>query len=309
MEPYNHQSNNNRNSSATAGYVLVAIGGIVLLSQIAPGLFSMFANGLRGTVNFIRGFFRWELIPICIGLAMGLKRKFGAPYGWLVPIAVGTFFIVSGTIGWNYLFPILLIAFGIVILMNAYTKPKIAQATNGSQSNITSETTERITKTAPESTASAWNSDYTASSTNSASSSSKTFGTDDEKKTMNITSETMGNVTDDDGYFSVNCIFSGTEKTVNSKNFKGADIVAIFGGVEVNLLNADMPSPAIMDVTSIFGGVKLIVPPHWEVKSQITTIMGGLEDKRPQLNTNLLEKKVLILKGTAVLGGIDIKSF
>jgi predicted membrane protein len=307
MEPYNQPSNNNRNSSATAGYVLVAIGGIVLLSQIAPGLFSMFANALRGTVNFIRGFFRWELIPICIGLAMGLKRKFGAPYGWLVPIAVGTFFIVSGTIGWNYLFPIILIAFGIVILMNAYTKPKINDITTN-KTNSSLETKEPTPTAEPSPVANTWSNDYTATSSTTASE-PKPFSTDDEKKNWNITSETIGNVTDDDGYFSVNCIFSGTEKTVNSKNFKGADIVAIFGGVEVNLLNADMPSPAIMDVTSIFGGVKLIVPPHWEVKSQITTIMGGLEDKRPQLNANLLEKKVLILKGTAVLGGIDIKSF
>ena len=39
-------------------------------------------------------------------------------------------------------------------------------------------------------------------------------------------------------------IFSGTKKVILSKNFKGGDIVNIFGGCEIDLTQADMTTPA-----------------------------------------------------------------
>ncbi len=302
MDQYNKP---NRNSSATAGYILVAIGAIIFLSQIAPGAFRFITSSLRDVFGFLRGFLRWEFIPITVGLISGYKYRYGAPYGWLVPIAVGVFFLLAGTLGWNYIMPLLLVAFGLVIIMNAYTKPKIngtfekkSSFNNPVEATIIQETTTEfkepfvntnINSTANVNTAQENNTNQNNWSTNAAFSNQK--------------GETV------EEYVAINAVFSGVEKMVNSKNFKGADLTAILGGIEINLLNADMPSPATIDVTSIMGGVKLIVPPHWEVKSQITTILGGVEDKRPQFNNVISDKKLLILKGTALMGGIDIKSF
>ncbi|MBM3416907.1 MAG: hypothetical protein FJY20_10820 [Bacteroidetes bacterium] len=50
-----------------------------------------------------------------------------------------------------------------------------------------------------------------------------------------------------------------------SKDFKGGDIVNIFGGTEFNLSQADIKGRVTLEVTTIFGGTKLIVPSHWEV--------------------------------------------
>lgn len=64
-----------------------------------------------------------------------------------------------------------------------------------------------------------------------------------------------------------------------------------------------------MELTTIFGGTKFIVPSNWTVKSEAVTIFGGLEDKR---NTQTLidnPDKILLLKGTVIFGGIEIKSF
>jgi len=53
---------------------------------------------------------------------------------------------------------------------------------------------------------------------------------------------------------------------------------------------------------------KIIVPAHWEVRSEVTAMFAGFEDKRQQpAITN--PDKVLILDGTSIFGGIELKNF
>ena len=104
-------------------------------------------------------------------------------------------------------------------------------------------------------------------------------------------------------------IFSGTKKVILSKNFKGGDIVNIFGGSEIDLTQADMTTPAILEVTAIFGGATLIVPSNWAIKSEAVTIFGGIGDKRKIIPTTEGPTKTLILKGTMIFGGMEIKSY
>ncbi len=102
----------------------------------------------------------------------------------------------------------------------------------------------------------------------------------------------------------------GVKKNVLSKKFKGADITNVFGGAEINLSQADLDSPATMDLTNVFGGTKLIMPSHWEIKSELVSVFGSIEDKRTINNTSAVgESKILILRGTTFFGGIDIKSY
>lgn len=112
-----------------------------------------------------------------------------------------------------------------------------------------------------------------------------------------------------DDFIDATSIFGGTKKNILSKNFKGGDIVNVFGGTELNLTQADINGVVELELTTIFGGTKLIVPANWSVKSEAVTIFGGIEDKRslPQIDDN--PGKILILKGTVIFGGIDIKSF
>jgi hypothetical protein len=72
-----------------------------------------------------------------------------------------------------------------------------------------------------------------------------------------------------------------------------------------------VPHPIVLDITQIFGGAKLIIPPHWKIQSEeIVSIFGSVEDKRPVLpESNYDSGKVLVLKGTNIFGGIDIKSY
>ena len=133
------------------------------------------------------------------------------------------------------------------------------------------------------------------------------------KKKDGLQSETITPVseesyTQDDFIDNVN-IFSGTKKVILSKNFKGGDIVNIFGGSEIDLTQADITTPAILEVTAIFGGATLIVPSNWAIKSEAVTIFGGIGDKRKIVPSTESPTKTLVLKGTMIFGGMEIKSY
>jgi hypothetical protein len=81
------------------------------------------------------------------------------------------------------------------------------------------------------------------------------------------------------------------------------------GGSEIDLTQADFTGTVKIDTTNIFGGTKLIVPPTWDVQSDVTAIFGGVDDKRQISGVNLDPKKILILDGTCMFGGIEIRSF
>jgi predicted membrane protein len=110
-------------------------------------------------------------------------------------------------------------------------------------------------------------------------------------------------------FLEVTSVFGGVKKNVLSKNFKGGDIISFMGGSEIDLTQADFNGKITIDATNIFGGTKLIVPPTWDVQSDITAIFGGVDDKRQISGINLDPNKVLILDGTCMFGGIEIRSF
>ena len=81
------------------------------------------------------------------------------------------------------------------------------------------------------------------------------------------------------------------------------------GGTEINCSQAEITGRVKLDITQIFGGTKLIVPAHWTIKSTVTSIFGGFEDKRSPSGINSDPGKVLVLDGTTIFGGIEIKSY
>lgn len=133
---------------------------------------------------------------------------------------------------------------------------------------------------------------------------------DDEKKESLPASPAgaEGEISSEDFIDSTN-IFGGSKKNIISKNFKGGDLVNIFGGSELDLTQADFSGTAVIEVTNIFGGTKLILPSNWELRSEAVTIMGGIDDKRKMTVMQDKPEKTLVLKGTVLFGGIDIKSY
>lgn len=70
-------------------------------------------------------------------------------------------------------------------------------------------------------------------------------------------------------------VFDGTKLRSASKAFRGGSILAWFGGVDVDLRNADLAEGARLDVTALFGGIQLTIPEGWRVESHIKAVAGG----------------------------------
>ncbi|MGV3538590.1 MAG: hypothetical protein ACO1OQ_02200, partial [Rufibacter sp.] len=65
----------------------------------------------------------------------------------------------------------------------------------------------------------------------------------------------------------------------------------------------------VLEVTQIFGGTSLIVPANWRVRSEVAAVFGGVDEKRSFAVAAKDSDKLLVLKGTLLFGGIEIKSY
>jgi predicted membrane protein len=136
----------------------------------------------------------------------------------------------------------------------------------------------------------------------------------EEKKTTGFSNIEEATVIDEsenssEDFLDSTSIFGGIKKNVLSKNFKGGDITNIMGGTELNFSQADIKGEVMLDMTQVFGGTKIVVPADWDVKSDIIAIFGGIEDKRSLQNSTVNAGKVLLLKGTSIFAGIEIRNF
>jgi predicted membrane protein len=215
----------------------------------------------------------WPMLLIAIGLLVGYKRNFHGG-GWLAMVLVGGFFTLGKITDYNlskYYFSIAFIALGLFLIF----KPK----------RLSKKRTKAMSDKAP-----------------------ADFGNPDS---FEHTGEAYASTDteDNDILDSVN-VFGGSHQRIFSKNFKGGDVIAIFGGCDINLTQADFNNTITLDVVAIFGGCKIIVPPGWEVKSEVTAIFGGMDDKRAvgPVSTDG-SRKILIVKGVALFGGVDIRNF
>lgn len=107
-------------------------------------------------------------------------------------------------------------------------------------------------------------------------------------------------------------VFGGLERRMTSQDFQGGDISAIFGGVDLDLTQANMVgSEATLSITAIFGGVELRVPPNWQIAFRGAPIFGGVEDKTRTAHADDPSSpnlKVLVITGAVIFGGVEIKN-
>ncbi len=119
-----------------------------------------------------------------------------------------------------------------------------------------------------------------------------------------------GSADSTDQTIEVNSILAGVKRNILSKDFKGGEVNCVMGGAELNFMHAQIVGTAVLEMNQVFGGAKLIVPANWEIISEITVVLGGVEDKRQLIGSFSQEQKpILILKGACVFGGIDIRSY
>lgn len=106
-------------------------------------------------------------------------------------------------------------------------------------------------------------------------------------------------------YKSCNAVFSGSKLDYTNEVFNGANLNAMFGGVDCNLRNAIIENDCFIEANALFGGIDIIVPDNVNIKISSNSLFGGVDSKK-KLPFNP-EFKTLFIKASALFGGIDIK--
>jgi Domain of unknown function (DUF5668)/Cell wall-active antibiotics response 4TMS YvqF len=104
-------------------------------------------------------------------------------------------------------------------------------------------------------------------------------------------------------------VFGGFKRQVSTEDYRGASYVAIFGGGEIDLRRAQIQADsAVIDIQAIFGGFELKVPTNWLVVNEVVGIFGGTGDETLQPSPDMPGVRKLIVRGSAIFGGVGIKN-
>jgi Cell wall-active antibiotics response 4TMS YvqF/Domain of unknown function (DUF5668) len=103
-------------------------------------------------------------------------------------------------------------------------------------------------------------------------------------------------------------VFGGVRRRIDSQEFEGGEVSAIFGGVEIDLRGAaTKKDEVVIELNAIFGGVEMRVPDTWEVTVRGAGIFGGYEDKTmPRRDPASGKRPLLVITGSAVFGGVTV---
>jgi predicted membrane protein len=287
----NIPSNRSNSGKAMAGFILIAVGAVLLLHRLD---FFLFPGWL----------FSWPMILIVVGLFIGAKHQYRNP-AWFILVAIGTVFLAERFYPMihasRYIWPILFIVFGLYMIFGRNRHHRYTTWQNSDNPNPGTAPfgpgNSNGASTSPDAPVTGSNAatDYPGSYKNPTDSASS------------FTPPAYTSYTSD--YLSSTSVFGGVKKNIISKNFQGGEIVTFLGGAEINLSQADIQGRVILDVTQVLGGTKIIVPPHWDVISEVAAVFGGVEDKRFLQPGVIDHNKVLVIRGTSFLGGIDIRSY
>lgn len=111
--------------------------------------------------------------------------------------------------------------------------------------------------------------------------------------------------TNKEGILTYTGIFAGIEERVTQKEFKGANIYAIFGGVDLDLRNIEIKEDIVINAYSVFGGATLLVPKNYNIKVNSSAILGGNDNKAT--NEHSSKQKTIYINCLSVFGGCEIK--
>ncbi|MBQ4569383.1 MAG: hypothetical protein IJA62_04955 [Ruminococcus sp.] len=120
----------------------------------------------------------------------------------------------------------------------------------------------------------------------------------------NKANEIIAKIKQNGGETKVGCAtFSGCKLNYDGEVFEGAELTAVFGGVDCNLKNAIIEKDCAIQVSAIFGGIDILVPDNVNVKVSSNCIFGGISNKTALHK----EAPTIYVSGTCMFGGVEIK--
>jgi hypothetical protein len=101
-------------------------------------------------------------------------------------------------------------------------------------------------------------------------------------------------------------VFDGIDLKSRARAFRGGSMLAWFGGISVDLRDAELAPGARAPVSAhaLFGGIAIRTPPNWRIESSAKALAGGVDARSPSLDNP--DAPVLILSGGTLFGGIAV---
>ena len=108
--------------------------------------------------------------------------------------------------------------------------------------------------------------------------------------------------------FSKNSVFASGDHIVLDPEFKGGELNAVFGSLNLDLRRTNLPvGETIVELNAVFGTITIYVPIDWQVETHLDAVFGGFQDNRlPKEPTDTTRK--LILTGSCVFGGGELRN-
>ena len=276
-----------------AGIIIVGIGTILLAGKL--GLGWLFPQWIFNWGNM------WPTILIVVGLITGGNANFRHPSAYIM-IGIGSFFLLRNLTDINigpFIWPTLIIGIGLWLLLGKRRPgpPPRGHDRRKRYHPHAYDWDKRVVNEQP---------DRPADSGASPIDPGDPVDPDPQPNPGKQPEDFAGFSNED--YLKSTSIFGDQKKTIISKRFKGGEVVNVFGGTDINLIQADIQHPVVIDVFQIFAGTKIIIPAHWKVHSDVVSVFGEVDDKRFTQGMPQDEQKVVYIKGTSLFGGVTIKS-
>jgi hypothetical protein len=111
-----------------------------------------------------------------------------------------------------------------------------------------------------------------------------------------------GDETSDDVALVAAC--NGIDLASRSQAFRGGSVLAILGGVSLDLREATLAPGATLSVHALLGGVAIRTPAEWRVELRAHALFGGVA--APGRSSVDDDAPTLVVDGLAALGGIAV---
>ena len=278
----------NRDTEILIGIAILGFGAALLFANL--GVFSM-----RDITRF------WPMLLVAAGIMRLVRAQFPSAKGFAIFLIVLGGILLAGNFGavklsWNLFWPAILIVIGLQHLLSNFDPPK--QESHAAAPMAGSAAAPPPPKDGPETASSGPRPadepgappPYAGASSSAAPPAGAGF--------------------EPDVHLHEYCIFTGGKRRIATSNFRGGEVVAVFGGVEVDLRGCQIGGDeAVVDVTAAFGGCNLKVPTNWYVEMRGVAAFGGYSNKTipPRVNPGQRIQK-LIVTGSAAFGGVVIEN-
>ncbi len=100
-------------------------------------------------------------------------------------------------------------------------------------------------------------------------------------------------------------VLSGLEQRNCCKDFKGAKITAVLGGIDLDLSDVSVSQDVTVYVTCVLGGADIRAPKNCRIVMRSQNFLGGSDNKAQSLPMDAVAPLVTFVC-TSVLGGTDI---